>query len=48
MVERNSFLANPKSQYYVSQRGEQDCSANTKRHGDYYEYLSLSYFMDEH
>ena len=47
MVERKAFLANPKSQYYVSQCREQDCSANTKRYGDYYEYPSLSHFTDE-
>ena len=31
MVERKAFLANPKHQYRVSQRGEHDCSAITKR-----------------
>ena len=31
MVERKAFLANPKHQYDVSQRGEHDCSAHNKR-----------------
>ena len=47
MVERKTFLANPKYQYHVSQCGEHDCSANNKRNGDYYEYPSLPHFTDE-
>ena len=47
MVERKAFLSNLKHQYRVSQYGEQDCSANSKRNGDYYEYPSLSHFTDE-
>ena len=48
MVERKTFPANSKRQYYVSQRGKHDCSAHTKRNEDYYEYLGLSHFIDEH
>ena len=48
MVERKAFIANPKHQKRASQCGEQDCSAYNKKNGDYYEYPSLSYFMDEH
>ena len=47
MVERKAFLANRKDQYHVSQRGEHDCSDHNKKNGDYYEYPSLSYFIDE-
>ena len=43
---KKAFLANPKDQYCVSQYGEHDCSANNKKNGDYYEYPSLSYFMN--
>ena len=32
----------------VSQCGELDCSANKKKNEDYYEYPSLSHFMNEH
>ena len=46
--EKKTFVANPKHQYHVSQSGEHDCSANNRRNGDYYEYLRLSHFMDEH
>ena len=35
-------------QYRVSQWGEHNCSAHNKKNGDYYEYPSLSHFMDEH
>ena len=48
MVERKAFLANPKHQYHVSQRGEHDCSAHNKNNGDYNECPSLSHFTDEH
>ena len=47
MVERKAFLANPKHQDRVSQCGERDCNANNKKNGDYYEYRSLSHFMNE-
>ena len=47
MIERKTFLANPKCQYCVSQWGEHDCSAYNKNNGDYYEYPSLSHFIDE-
>ena len=46
MVERKAFLANLKHQDCASQYGEHDCSANNKKNGDYYEYRSLSHFMD--
>ena len=48
MVEGKAFLTNPNRQYHVSQCGEQDCSAHNKENGDYYEYPSLTHFMDEH
>ena len=41
MVEGKDFHANKKHQYRVSQCGEHNYS-------DYYEYLSLTHFMDEH
>ena len=43
---KKAFLANPKQQYRVSQCGEHDCHANNKKNGDYYEYPSLSHFMN--
>ena len=48
MVERKTFPANTKHQYYVSQSGEHDCSAHNKKNGDCYEYPSLSHFKDKH
>ena len=48
MVEKKAFLANPKHQYHVSQQAGLDCNAHNKKNGVYYEYLSLSYFTDEH
>ena len=45
MVERQAFLAKPKHQYRVSQRGEHDWSAKNKENVDYQEYLSLPHFM---
>ena len=42
-----AFLANPKHQYHVSQCGEQDCHANNKENGDYFEYQSLSPLSNE-
>ena len=47
MVERKAFPANPKHQYHVSQCGEEDCHANNKLEGDYYEYPRLSHLKDE-
>ena len=47
MVERIAFLANPKHQYRVSQCVQHDCSAANKKNGDYSDYPSLSYFIDE-
>ena len=47
MVEKNTFLANPKHQDYVSQYGEYDSSANNKKNADYYEYTSLPNFTKE-
>ena len=47
MVEKKAFLENRKHQYRVSQCTEHDCGANKKWNGDYYEYPSLSHFMDE-
>ena len=38
MVEKQAFLANPKHQNHVSQKGEHDCSTHNKMNGDYYEY----------
>ena len=47
MVERKAFLAYPKHQDCVSKYGEHDYSAQKKKNGGYYEYPSLSNFMDE-
>ena len=47
MVESKAFLANPKHQNHASQRGERDCQAHNKKNEDYYEYPSLSHFMEE-
>ena len=44
---KKSFLSNLKCQYHVSEFREQDCCANNKRNGDYYEYQSLSHSTDE-
>ena len=41
------FSCKSKESNCVSQCGEQDCSANNKRYGDYYEYPSLTHFTDE-
>ena len=48
MVEKKAVLDFPKHQYPVSQWGEHNCSAYNKKNGDYYEYPSLSHFIDEH
>ena len=45
---KESYLAKPKHQYHVSQCGEHDCNAHNKNNGYYYEYLSLSDFMNDH
>ena len=47
-MERKAFLANPKHQYHLSQRGELDCSAHIKKNVDCYEYQSLTHSTDEH
>ena len=47
MAKRKAFLAKPKHQYRVSQRGEHDYSAHNKKNGDYYKYSGLFQFMDE-
>ena len=44
---KKGFLANPKHQYRVFQGGEQDCSANNRKNGDYYKRPSLSHFTDK-
>ena len=44
---KKAFLPNPNHQYDAFQCGEHDCHANNKGNGDYYEYPSLSHFMDE-
>ena len=44
---KKAFLTNPKHQYHVSQYGEQDCHSNNGKNGDYYEYPSLSPFLNE-
>ena len=44
MVEGKAFLANQKHQNHVSQCGEQDFSAHTKKNEDYNENPSLFNF----
>ena len=44
---KKSFSCKSKHQYHASQCGEQDCGANNKRNGDYYEHPSLPHFTDE-
>ena len=44
---KKAFHANPKHQYRVSQYGERDCCANSKKKRDCYEHPCLSYFTDE-
>ena len=48
MMEIKAFLANPKHQYRASKWGEHDCIAYNRKDRDFYEYQSLSHFMDEH
>ena len=43
---KKSFSCKSKHQYYASQFGEHDCSANNKKIGDYYEYPSSSLFAN--
>ena len=47
MVEKNAFLANPKCQYHVSQGGEHGYGAHNTKNRDYYEYPSLSHFVNK-
>ena len=47
MAEREAFLANLRHHDHVYQCGEHDYSANNKKNGDCYEYLTLSHFVDE-
>ena len=47
MVERNVFPADQTHQYRISQWGENDCIADNKKNGDYYEYRSLTHFTDK-
>ena len=44
---KQSFPANQKNQYHVSQRGDHDYSAHNKKNGDYYKYPSLTHFTNE-
>ena len=43
---KKAFIANPKHQYRVSGCGDNDCQANNKKNGDYYEDPSLSHFTN--
>ena len=45
--KKKASLANLNYQYHISQYGEQDCHANNKKNGDYYEYPSSSHFTDK-
>ena len=44
--EKKAFPTNPMLQYCASQC-EDDCNAENKKNGDYYEYRSLSHLTDE-
>ena len=44
---KKAFLAYPKNQYRVSHCKEHDCSTHNQINGNYNEYPSFSYFMDE-
>ena len=48
MVKRNAFPVNLEHQYRVFERGEHDCSAHNKKNIDYYEYPSMTHFLDKH
>ena len=47
-VERKAFRSNPKHQYHAFQWEEHDCGAQNKKNGDFYDYPSLSHFLEEH
>ena len=47
-ARKKALLENPKHQHRVSQCGKQYCRAKNKKNGYYYEYPSLTCFMDEH
>ena len=44
---KKAFATNPKHQYRLSQFGGHDYNARNKRNRDYYDYLSLTHFMNE-
>ena len=44
---RNTFYCKSKASISCIQYGKRDSSANNKRNGDYYEYLTLPHFTDE-
>ena len=44
---KNALFTNPSHQYCVPQCEENDCHANNKMNGNYYEYPSFSYCTDE-
>ena len=44
---KKPFLANPMHQYGIIQCGEHDFHANNKKNGYYYEYPSLSSFLNK-
>ena len=44
---KKAFPANTKHENRVSQSEEHNCCANNKKNGDYYEYRSLSHFIDK-
>ena len=46
-MKKKAFPGNPKRQYLVSQEREHDCSALSKKNGDYYDYPTLSHFTNE-
>ena len=48
MVENKTFLENPNHQYRVTQCGNHDYGAHSKKNVDYYEYPCLTHFIDEH
>ena len=48
VIKRKAFLAKPNHQCHVSKWEEHGCCAHNKSNWDYYEYSSLSHFMDEH
>ena len=48
MVERKGFLPNAKHQYRVSKNEKHYYSDYNKKNADYYEYPSLTHFIDKH